>query len=79
MGRKIRNVLHLVVLVLENKCLATCKKVRITLRVRVKVNVQLNVTTALNVSLQRDKTKKFIHCRFSLKPFHIFFIYCIRT
>jgi hypothetical protein len=46
---------------------------------RMNLNVHLEVTTPQNVLLSSDKTKKFTHCRFLVKHFDPFFMYCIRT
>jgi hypothetical protein len=62
--------LHLVIPVLEKRCVATCKKVLVTLRE--KVNVQLEVITTENMLTQSEKVKKFTHCRFLLKQFDYF-------
>jgi hypothetical protein len=69
--------LYFKIQLLDKKCLATCKKVWVMLRV--KYNVQLQVTTTWNVLWQSNKTKRLTHCRFLHKPFDRFFICSIRT
>jgi hypothetical protein len=72
-----QSLLNHVFPILESKYVATCKKVSVTLRL--KLNVHFEMTAIQTVLTQSDETKKLIHCKFLLKQFDHFFVYCIRT
>lgn len=62
-----QSLLHSVIQILEEKCLANRKKVWVTLKV--KVIVQLEVTTTQNILRQNGKTKKFTPLQVLLRHF----------
>jgi hypothetical protein len=72
-----QSLLNRVFPILESKYAATCKKVSVTLRM--KLNVHFEMTAIQTVLTQSDETKKLTHCKFLLKQFDHFFVYCIRT